>query len=126
MRSDVGEGSRFMDSPVAFVTGAARGIGLATAEWFLSNGHRVAAIDRDGPGLRLAATRWPDPRRALAIKCDVSDRKQVARAVARTVERFGRIDALVNNAGIAIFKPVLETTLADWNAVLANNLTGAF
>ena len=111
---------------VAFVTGAARGIGLAIAQWFLAHGHRVVLIDRDGATLQRAAKRIRNAGRVLALKCDVSEEKQVAAAVRKTVAAFGRIDALVNNAGIAIFKPVLETTLEDWNAVLANNLTGAF
>jgi meso-butanediol dehydrogenase/(S,S)-butanediol dehydrogenase/diacetyl reductase len=113
------------EMPVAFITGAARGIGLAVAEWFLANGHRVALIDRDGPELKRAAARLAGDR-MLAVKCDVSQPKQVASAVAATVKAFGRIDALVNNAGIAIFKPVLETKLQEWEAILATNLTGAF
>ena len=108
------------------VTGGARGIGLAIARWFLANGHRVTLIDKDGPALERTAKKLRDRKRVLAATCDVSDEKQVAAAVAKTVKSFGRIDALVNNAGIAIFKPVLETSLDDWNAVLANNLTGAF
>src|SRR5690606_13030096 len=108
------------NTPVAFVTGAARGIGLAIAEWFLANGHRVALIDRDGPELERVATALRRTARALPVHCDVSVEAQVDRAVGKVVKAFGRIDALVNNAGIAIFKPALETTLEDWNAILAN------
>jgi NAD(P)-dependent dehydrogenase (short-subunit alcohol dehydrogenase family) len=114
------------ESPVAFVTGAARGIGLAIAEWFLAHGHRVALIDIDGPRLARTAKRLADPVRVLAVTCDVSKEKQVKAAVAATVKKFGRIDALVNNAGVAVFKPFLATTLADWEHVLGTNLTGAF
>jgi NAD(P)-dependent dehydrogenase (short-subunit alcohol dehydrogenase family) len=62
----------------------------------------------------------------MAIPCDVSDARQVKSAVARVAKGLGRIDVLVNNAGVAVFKPILETTLADWNHVLSVNLTGAF
>ncbi|HYC37429.1 MAG TPA: SDR family oxidoreductase [Usitatibacter sp.] len=113
-------------SPVAFVTGAARGIGLAIAEWFLAQDHRVVMLDIDRANLARAARRLDDPRRILPIAADVSKATQVRSAVARTMKAFGRIDALVNNAGIAIFKPVLETPLADWQRVLEVNLTGAF
>jgi meso-butanediol dehydrogenase / (S,S)-butanediol dehydrogenase / diacetyl reductase len=113
-------------SPVAFVTGAARGIGLAIAEWFLAHGYRVALIDIDRPALARTARRLADPARVYASPCDVSKPEQVKAAVAGAVKAFGRIDALVNNAGVAVFKPLLETSLDDWQHVLGTNLTGAF
>jgi meso-butanediol dehydrogenase/(S,S)-butanediol dehydrogenase/diacetyl reductase len=112
--------------PVAVVTGGARGIGLAIAERFLAEGHRVALLDIDRRTLLATEKRLHDPERVLAIVCDVSDQKQVRPAVRKVAKAFGRIDALVNNAGIAIFKPVLETSLAEWQRVLAVNLGGAF
>jgi NAD(P)-dependent dehydrogenase (short-subunit alcohol dehydrogenase family) len=114
------------ETPVAVVTGGARGIGLAIAEWFLAHGHRVALLDIDRRQLARTARRLDDGLRVMAIPCDISDAKQVRSAVARVARGFGRIDALVNNAGIAVFKPILQTTLAEWNHVLAVNLTGAF
>lgn len=113
-------------APVALVTGAARGIGLAIARRFLAQGYRVTLIDIDGPTLETAATELGDADRVLALTCDVSVPEQVAAAVDRTVRAYGRIDALVNNAGIAIFKPVLETSYEDWRRVLATNLDGPF
>ena len=113
-------------TPVAVVTGAARGIGLGIAEWFLAHGHRVALLDIDRRELSRTARRLKDPARVMALVCDVSDAKQVKAAVAKVARGFGRIDALVNNAGIAIFKPILETRLAEWQRVLAVNLGGAF
>lgn len=113
-------------APVAVVTGGARGIGLAIAERFIAEGKRVALLDIDGRTLAATARRLADPDRVLAIRCDVSKAPQVKAAVRRIVARFGRIDSLVNNAGIAIFKPILETSLAEWNRVLATNLSGAF
>ncbi len=111
---------------VALVTGAARGIGLATARRFLAEGWRVGLLDIDAPQLSIAMAAIDAPERTLALECDVAFADQVARAVARLDERFGRIDALVNNAGTAVFKPILQTTAAEWERVLAVNLTGPF
>lgn len=111
---------------VALVTGAARGIGLATAKRFLADGWQVALLDIDGDNLVRTHAALARPDATLALTCDVSDADAVAAAVAAVAERFGRLDALVNNAGIAIFKPLLETTPADWARVLAVNLTGPF
>ena len=109
-----------MSSRVAVVTGAARGIGLAAARRFLRERYRVAALDIDGAELARACGD------CLAIECDVADPAAVASATARIEAAFGRIDALVNNAGIAVFKPLLETTFAEWSRVLAVNLNGPF
>jgi NAD(P)-dependent dehydrogenase (short-subunit alcohol dehydrogenase family) len=114
------------DTPVAVVTGGARGIGLAVAKWFLANGHRVVLLDIDRKELERADRHLKDPARVLAIPCDVSDAKQVKAAVRRVTDEFGRIDALVNNAGVAVFKPILETTLDDWVHVISTNLTGTY
>ena len=113
-------------APVAVITGGARGIGLAVAEWFLEQGHRIALLDIDRATLDATATRLADPGRVLAVACDVSDPEQVDAAVARVVTAFGRIDALVNNAGVAVFKPIGETSFAEWRQVLSVNLDGAF
>jgi len=115
---------------VAFVTGAARGIGLGVARWFLAHGHAVALIDIDRDTLERTEHALVEADgsadRILALHCDVSQPEQVARAVAAADECFGRIDALVNNAGIAVFKPILETSYAEFRAVLGTNLDGAF
>jgi NAD(P)-dependent dehydrogenase (short-subunit alcohol dehydrogenase family) len=110
----------------ALVTGAARGIGLATAERFLAEGWHVALLDIDGPGVEAAVARLARPEATLALTADVADPAQVSAAVERTATRFGRLDALVNNAGIAVFKPLLETSFAEWSRVLAVNLSGPF
>lgn len=111
---------------VALVTGAARGIGLAVAKRFLGEGYRVALLDIEGELLAASMMALNDPENTLALHIDVSDEKAVAKAFADTQAHFGRLDALVNNAGIANFKPVLETTLEEWERIMAVNLTGPF
>jgi NAD(P)-dependent dehydrogenase (short-subunit alcohol dehydrogenase family) len=111
---------------VVLVTGAARGIGLATAKRFLAEGWRVALLDVDKDTLDRTYAALASPDRTIAIVCDVADAKGVAEAVAGVAQKFGRLDALVNNAGIAIFKPILDVTYEDWSRVLAVNLTGPF
>lgn len=111
---------------VALITGAARGIGLATARKFLAEGWRVALLDIEGELQASAAAALQNPDDTLAITCDVSDAAAVAAAMAAIMSRLGRLDALVNNAGIAVFAPVLETSDADWNRIMAVNLTGPF
>ncbi len=115
-----------VDKKVALVTGAARGIGLATAKRFLADGWSVALLDIESITLRDTLKTLASPDETLALECDVSDVNAVVKAVAKVAERFGRLDALVNNAGIAIFKPLLETTQNDWSRVMAVNLTGPF
>ncbi len=113
-------------SKVALVTGAARGIGLATAKRFLAEGFRVALLDIEAELLKAAVADIADPDRTLALHCDVSDAKAVAAAMETISKRFGRLDALVNNAGVAVFAPIMETSDADWSRILEVNLTGPF
>ena len=116
--------------PVAFITGGARGIGLAIGRWFLAHGHAVALIDIDAETLsraeRALIEKDGSADRILAVHCDVSKPEQVVNAVQKTDARFGRIDALVNNAGVAVFKPILETSYEEFRHVLGTNLDGAF
>ncbi len=112
-------------SPVVVVTGGARGIGLEICNTFLQRGHRVAALDIDKATLANTEAHFNNPN-FLAIHCDVSKPAQVSRSVARIEKKFGRIDALVNNAGVAIFKPILEVTWQDWRSIMDTNLDGAF
>jgi NAD(P)-dependent dehydrogenase (short-subunit alcohol dehydrogenase family) len=109
---------------VAVVTGAARGIGLATARRFIEAGYAVAILDIDAPEVERAAAGLQG--RVLPIACDVADIGHVRAAAAKVEAELGRVVALVNNAGVAIFKPILETTLEEWRRVLAVNLDAPF
>ncbi len=114
---------------IAVVTGAARGIGLAIARWFLTHGHGVGLIDIDDRQLAVAAAALAEAGfgdRIEPIAADVSRPAAVDDAISRLVARFGRIDSLVNNAGVAVFKPILETGFDEWRAVMATNLDGPF
>ena len=108
----------------ALITGAARGIGLATAKLFLAEGWQVALLDIDGPAQQAAAEELG--AMAMPLVADVAEADQVEAAVGHSVARFGTLDALVNNAGVAVFKPILETTPEEWARVLDVNLTGPF
>lgn len=114
------------DQPVAVVTGGARGIGLACARWFLAHGYRVALIDIDHATLGRTVAALADPERVLGIHTDVAKPVQVDEAMTQVDRRFGRIDALVNNAGVAVFKRIGETTWEEWRHVLGTNLDGPF
>lgn len=105
------------------ITGAARGIGLATTHRFLKEGWRAVMVDRDGDELTRAADGLEN---ALAIVADVSVPEQVDAFIARTDKEFGRLDALVNNAGVADFGPISETTFQRWRRVMETNLDGVF
>jgi len=111
---------------IALVTGAARGIGLAAAKRFLADGWQVALLDIDGDNLKRTMSNLNAPAATLAISADVSQPDQVDRAYTELSARFGRLDALVNNAGIAVFGPMLDTKFEDWQRVLAVNLNGPF
>jgi NAD(P)-dependent dehydrogenase (short-subunit alcohol dehydrogenase family) len=107
----------------AIVTGAARGIGLATAKHLLAEGWRVVMLDRDAPALQEAAA--PEGE-AEPVVCDISQPDQVAATAERLAASCESIDALVNNAGVADFGPIAETDFARWRTVMATNLDGTF
>ncbi|MBU8544175.1 MULTISPECIES: SDR family NAD(P)-dependent oxidoreductase [Roseomonadaceae] len=111
---------------VALITGAGRGIGLATARRFRAEGWRVALLDIEAAALADAMAKLAQPDVTLALQCDVADAVAITAAIRAVHAHFGRLDALVNNAGTAVFKPMLETTPEEWARVLAVNLTGPF
>ncbi len=106
----------------ALVTGAARGIGLATTQLFLEEGWRVVMVDRDAPALEAAAA---DLTGAQPILADVSIPADVARIVTEAGLEAG-LDALVNNAGVADFGPIETTDFGRWRTVMETNLDGVF
>ncbi|WFE88438.1 SDR family NAD(P)-dependent oxidoreductase [Roseibium porphyridii] len=112
-----------MTNNVVLITGAARGIGLATAHLMMDRGWHVAMLDRDGEEL-LKVTSGLE--KAAPFICDVSIPKEVATALPQVLSRFGRLDAVVNNAGVAEFGPIDQTDFAMWRRVMETNLDGVF
>ncbi len=109
---------------VVIVTGAARGIGAATAERFASEGASVAVLDLDPASAEATAAGLSGP--GLGLGCDVSQAGEVEVAVGKVVERFGQVDVLVNNAGITRDNLLFKMTEEDWDLVLGVHLKGAF
>ncbi len=120
-------GSRRLSEKVAFVTGASRGIGEAIARRFASEGARVALAARTEAACEKIAG---EIRRlggdALAVGCDVTLRSSISRAVAAVAARWGRIDILVNGAGLGGPTPLADPDDSRWNAILSTNLTAVF
>ena len=108
----------------ALITGAARGIGLATSKRLLAAGYAVAMVDKDADALTLAAEQVAHEHAHPHI-VDVSDPEAVT-ALSTELSRWPQLNALVNNAGIADFGPIEETSFTRWRAVMANNLDAPF
>ncbi|MBD2095708.1 SDR family oxidoreductase [Trichocoleus sp. FACHB-591] len=106
------------EQKVAVITGASQGIGAALVKAYRDRNYRVIAISR--------SIQPSDDDEILAVSGDIADRKTAERAIIEGVTRFGRIDTLVNNAGIFIAKPFTEYTEADYTAYLGTNITGFF
>ena len=109
---------------VAIVTGGNGGIGLGMAQGLAAAGARIAVAARDQAKSKAALTALG--AQACAVSLDAADEASCRDAIAMTLDRFGRLDILVNNAGTSIRKPPEAYTLAEWQAVLDTNLTGAF
>lgn len=106
------------------ITGGASGIGAATAARFLDEGSRVAILDRDEAGCQRIRAELPGL--CAVFLADVTDRKQVQHAFGNAVVALGGLDVVINNAGISIRHRFLDITPAEWDQVLAVNLTGVF
>lgn len=116
-----------LEGKSALVTGAGGGLGGATAERFASEGASVLCSDRDLARATATADRIVGKGgKAAAFEVDVADPAQCDAQVAETIRQFGRIDVLVNSAGVSLHKMALSTSLEEWNRVLSINLTGSF
>src|SRR5688572_7040728 len=113
-----------MPSPTAIITGAGRGIGRAIAVALAAKGYRLVLVSRNEAELRETA-KLSDPQAVIAI-ADVSDATQLPGIVDQALAKFGRVDALVNNAGNAPVRSVEQMTPAEWRSVIDTNLTASF
>ena len=119
---------------VAIVTGGSRGLGKSIGIGFAKEGANViiaARTEAESQGLPGTIYQTAEEIKAfgmdaLAIRCDVTDEQSVNHMVQATIEKFGRVDVLVNNAGVAFYYPVIETPLKRWELVIKVNLVGAF
>ena len=115
-----------LSGKVAAITGAARGIGRACAERFLKDGVKAVISDVDGEALARTASELGHASELRAIACDVARRADVERLVTTARDEFGRLDIMVNNAGVARNQDLLEITEKDFDDIIAINLRGAF
>lgn len=123
-----------LQGKVAIVTGSSRGLGKAIAIGLAEEGADVVVAARtevENPQIPGTIQRTAEEirilgRRALSVKCDVTDEQSVNGMIQKAIEQFGRVDILINNAGLAFPSPVLETPLKRWELVLKVNLTGSF
>ena len=112
-----------MMKKVCVITGAARGIGLATVNLFLDNRFSVVMVDRDSDELKRISKSLEG---VYPIVCDVSQEEDVSNLFSIVEKKFGRLDALVNNAGVAEFGPIEAINFEGWRRVLSTNLDGVF
>ena len=114
---------KILTRKTAIVTGGARGIGLMTAKLFQNSGWNTVLVDRDSNELSEAII---DDKNTLALGLDISKPDQIDKMIKDTLSRFGRIDALINNAGVADFGPIENTSFNRWREVMRTNLDGMF
>src|SRR5438270_7560722 len=110
------------DGPTVRITGAARGIGAATARRLARDGARLVLSDVDGVGVEKLAAELS----GVAVRADVTNAADVARMVEEPYRRWGRLDVLFNNAGVIRLQPLLDVTEDEWDRVLAVNLKAVF
>ncbi|MFV8847834.1 SDR family oxidoreductase [Serratia fonticola] len=119
-----GQSKGALQGKVALITGGAAGIGLAIAKCYLQNGTQVVLLDRAAQVVQIA--QQLDEQQALGIVMDVTDKASVEQAVAQANAHFGRLDVLVNSAGIVALYPAEELPEDAWDNTMAVNLKGVF
>jgi len=116
-----------MGSPVTIMTGAGSGIGRATAELLAATGHRLVLFDRDKNGLSETREALMTGAEAITIAGDVSDEADVGEMIQKTEDHFGRLDAVVANAGInGVWAPIEDLSPCEWDETIRINLRGTF
>jgi len=111
---------------VAIITGGGQGIGKAVAQRLLSAGMTVVIAEIDEEAAREVESEYADLGTVLYVPADVTDEASVRALMETTINTFGRLDLLMNNAGIAANRPIANLSIEEWNRVIATNLTGAF
>lgn len=112
---------------VAYITGGSKGIGLGIAKTLLANGMKVAITSRNMNAAREAAASLSnDPGRILPLQSNVSSLSDETKSVQSVLEKFGRLDLVVANAGVGHFAPIEQLSEADWKEMIDTNLTGVF
>ena len=124
MNSSSPTGGRVLSGKIAFVTGGSRGIGYAIAEALAGEGATPVITGRTKKDLEHARQRLGE--RSLAIEADVRNEQDVDAAIEQTVTEFGRLDVLVNNAGVGVFASAADMSPADWRKTVETNLSGVF
>src|SRR5262245_25690889 len=116
-----------LDGKVAWISGAGSGIGEGTARLFASEGAKVALVDKQAGAIRrIAGELKTQGHEALPITCDVRKELQVRNSIQQTIKRFGRLDILINNAGIVHIKPLHQYTEREWDQVMDVNVKSMF
>jgi len=116
-----------MKNRVAIITGGSSGLGLTVAKLFLTKGANVVITGRNEEKLKKASEELKDhDGQFIALRADVSNESDVREAFHKTLEKFGLVDILINNAAIAMIKKITDTTLEEWNNIFAVNMAGVF
>lgn len=115
-----------LNGRVALVTGGTKGIGLAAVRDLLKEGFRVAFSARNATDVERVAATLADQGEVLGVAADVRDPDACRFLVERTVDQFGGLDVLINNAGVGIFAPIHEMSIEDWHSQIDTNLNGVF